>query len=146
MLRQKHLAPTYIPSINNDIKQWLKHRQEVLVHYSQLCSSQRSQGEILEIFCQLLMDYVSFGHFKMFEKLAETSHFFQSDIPRLDKKLLDKIALTTDITLDFNDKYTQPKSLADLPKDLSVLGENLANRMDWEDQLIKAYSNFYSGL
>jgi len=119
------------------VNQWLKHRQEVLVHYSQLSVSQQNQTETLQEFCQILMDYVATGHFKMFEKLADCYSNSQSSSLELDGNLLKKILLTTDVVLDFNDKYTNTENLETLPFDLSHLGESLANRMDWEDEFIK---------
>lgn len=85
------------------------------------------------------MDYLSSGHFRIFEKLAEYCSACQPHFSGLDANLLKKISQTTDTALDFNDKYTNPKSLETLSEDLSHLGVNLANRMDWEDALIKNY-------
>ena len=122
--------------IDNLLNQWLKHRQEVLVSYSQLCVEEENKHENLDEFCQVMMDYVATGHFKVFEKLAEFHHASQPYSQDLDAVLLKKINLSTDAMLDFNDKYTD-KNLDQLALDLSHLGESLANRMDWEDEFVR---------
>jgi regulator of sigma D len=75
----------------------------------------------------------------MFEKIAEVDLKRNPQSGGLDSDLLSKISVTTDIALDFNDKYTEMDNLEELSLDLSHLGENLAHRMDWEDKLIKSY-------
>jgi regulator of sigma D len=144
LLQPKKAVSSLQPHIDLIIQQWLKHRQELLIQYSQVCASHHSDLEKLEVFCQTLMDYLSSGHFKVFEKLAE---YYQTQHPHssgLDTNALKNISKTTDIALDFNDKYTNPKSLETLSEDVSYLGVNLANRMDWEDILIKNYLQFSS--
>lgn len=127
------------------IEQWLKQRQTLLVIYNQMCQTKSSlnnpfKPQTLQSFCQILMDYLSAGHFKIFEKLAE-AYQVNGTLPAqaLNDALLDKILFTTNIALDFNDKYTNPENLRDLSGDLSNLGENLAHRMEWEDSLINTY-------
>ncbi len=139
MLQPKRVISPLRPNIDPLIQQWLKHRQELLIQYSQACAAHHSDLESLEVFCQTLMDYLSNGHFKIFEKLAECYKVYQPHSSGLDANLLEKISKTTDIALDFNDKYTNPKSLESLSEDLSCLGVSLANRMDWEDILIRDY-------
>ena len=148
MLRQAKMESTFVPKTDHSMKLWLKQRQELLVIYSQLCGiEQPSESfEKLQVFCQSLMDYLSIGHFKMFEKLAEAHYHLSPHTKGLDGSILQKISDTTDIALDFNDKYTDSESLEDLSEDLSVLGENLAHRMDWEDKLINTYLKLSSNL
>lgn len=128
------------------IEQWLMQRQTLLVLYNQICPSKASEpnpfrSKALQTFCQILMDYLSAGHFKIFEKLAEAYHQSESasDYQKINNMLLEKILYTTQIALDFNDKYTDSSNLKELSDDLSSLGENLAHRMEWEDKLIKTY-------
>lgn len=147
-MRQAKTGTSCVPKTDHSIKLWLQQRQELLVIYSQLCGIEKPSEsfEKLQVFCQNLMDYLSIGHFKMFEKLAEAHYHMSPNTKGLDGSLLQKISDTTDIALDFNDKYTDSNSLEDLPEDLSLLGENLADRMDWEDKLIKTYMQLSSEL
>jgi len=144
LLRQQKIELSPCSEIEPHIKHWLKQRQALLVIFSQLCESNRAKSDKLHTFCQSLVDYLSTGHFQMFEKLAQAQAAYLPHSKGLDGNILDSISQTTDFALDFNDKYTDPKSLTDLSRDLSLLGENLANRMDWEDNLIKNYWNISS--
>ncbi len=145
MLHQQTFQITPSPTVDPLMKQWLKQRQDLLVLYSQLSVTKifdTPEKENLELFCQTLVDYISIGHFKMFEKIAEFYQNYQPNAAGLDGELLNKILETTDIILDFNDKYLDLDNLSALSEDLSHLGETLAHRMDWEDGLIKAYLQF----
>lgn len=136
MLHQTRPSSFSKSQIDQLVKEWLKHRQEVLVHYSQLSTIDENHEELLQTFCQILLDYVAAGHFRMFEKLAEFHIASKKTVP-LDGNLLKKILITTDVVLEFNEKYTEPKNLEKLSFDLSHLGETLANRMDWEDEFVQ---------
>jgi len=54
------------------------------------------------------------------------------------KEIYPEFSLTTDAAISFNDKYDNVEKMEifeDLEQDLSVLGENLAKRIDLEDRL-----------
>ncbi len=140
----KKIEPSSTPCIQHLTKQWLELRQVVLVHYSELCTTKEPKPNLLKKFCQHLMDYVSMGHFKMYEKLAEHHETNQTYSKGIDKTLLSNITNNTETVLDFNDKYTEPKNLDTLSADLSQIGEILAHRMDWEDALIAGAEPRYS--
>ncbi len=114
---------------------WLKERQELLVLYTQASEN----STLLERFCQILVDYISAGHFEIFEKLAQAKEICTPDQPGLDVTLLEKISKTTLTALDFNDNYADNPSVYGLSKALSELGEQLAHRLEWEDQLLQTY-------
>ncbi len=137
LLQQNSAQSLPRPKMNLLIKGWLKQRQELLVLYSQLCETNRLDPQKLELFCQTLMDYISAGHFKVFEKVAESYPDYQQK--GLDPNLLEQISSTTDFSLDFNEKYTEPTGFESLLQDLSELGEHLAHRMDWEDKILGPY-------
>ena len=61
-------------------------------------------------------------------------------ISELAEKLYPRISETTEAALDFNDKYDCDESeiSEDLGNDLSRLGEELAVRVELEDQLLSA--------
>jgi regulator of sigma D len=103
----------------------------------------RSSGPVqavLQQFCQVLVDYIAAGHFALYGRILDGSERRQ-ELLRLAEKLYPRISETTDVAVDFNDKYDCgddcdiPESLAD---DLSRLGEQLALRIELEDQLIGA--------
>ena len=131
------------PWAHERIKHWLEARRELLVTFCQLTSikdfhdDDLTQGKQLQMFCQQLVDYISEGHFEIFEQLIHEGHLF-NDAKALasGKKLLPAIYALTDLILDFNDKYLATDDLSSLATDLSVLGENLAQRFEIEDRMV----------
>ena len=79
------------------IRQWLNERQSLLIAYNNLCQTVAKNGSVsnqqMQAFCQLLIDYLSVGHFKIFEKLAEAQA--NTAEPELDKDILAKILRST---------------------------------------------------
>ncbi|GAB2189740.1 sigma D regulator [Sessilibacter sp. MAH2] len=134
--------------VNEIIDRWLAERQELLVLFCSLSgvkSFQDSDPEygpkILKL-CQLLVDYVSAGHFEVYENLIEEGRHFE-DTEGL-KKAADyyqTIDKTTESLLDFNDKYAEIDDLSTLVGDLSIMGETLAHRFEAEDQMIDVLHN-----
>jgi regulator of sigma D len=94
----------------------------------------------IQVFCQVLVDYVSSGHFEVYEKLLASGHFVGED-QALAAKVLPLIEDTTSDVLAFNDKYSTSNSgsvpVVELKSDLSTIGERLEDRFELEDQLIK---------
>jgi regulator of sigma D len=91
----------------------------------------------LKSFSNALLDYLSLGHFEVFENLMEEFPA-DADKPNL-AELLPGITETTEHCMNFNDTYQADDSNSDnLEADLSELGEVLAERFDLEDQLLEA--------
>lgn len=126
------------------VMQWLQERQSLLIVFNELCHTHKdadihTQSYLMQSFCQRLMDYVSMGHFKIFEKLADAQANCSPTRGELDKNLVSRILNSTLYVLEFNDNYEKSPQTNRLTEDLSELGQELAHRMDWEDQLIKIY-------
>jgi len=129
--------------VSNIIDRWLEERQRLLVQYCDLCEfiedgDIESSGKQLQALCQVLVDYVSAGHFEVYERLIAEGHEFN------DKEGLKKAAgeykivdATTEYILDFNDKYQETDDLDALNVDLSKLGESFASRFEAEDKMIE---------
>lgn len=130
--------------VNELIERWLAERQSLIVQYCAISGIHEfsPQGTAnkgrLQKFCQLLLDYASAGHFEVFYQLLREAEAFQDGSAEAAMSLLPKINATTTAALDFNDRYgdTQVPGASVLAKDLSRLGEVLAERFDYEDQLI----------
>ena len=129
--------------VNALIARWLGERQSLIVQYCAVSGVHEfsPQGSAnrnrLQKFCQLLLDYVSAGHFEVYYQLLREAEAFQDGSAEAAKALLPEINGTTAESLDFNDKYADAQTVgANLAKDLSRLGEILAARFDLEDQLI----------
>ena len=94
--------------------------------------------ELLEEFCQVLVDYIAAGHFGLYERIAAGKERRQG-VAETAKKIYPKIEKTTQFALEFSEKYNSEnnnKAVGNLSKDLSVLGEMLSTRLELEDQLI----------
>jgi len=130
--------------VNELIERWLAARQSLIVQFCAISGIHEfsPQGiankNRLQKFCQLLLDYASTGHFEVFYQLLLEAEAFEDGSAEAAKSLLPKINATTTTALDFNDRYVDTASTGSntLAKDLSRLGEVLAARFDYEDQLI----------
>ena len=130
-------------NVTEILDRWLIERRELLVKYGELGEIKTfdganvSHGSKLQAFCQLLVDYVSTGHFEIFEQLAgEGKAFSDRDGLKEGADLMEKIQPSTELILDFNDKYLATDDLEALSQDLSNIGEALAQRFESEDTMI----------
>ncbi len=130
----------------NDVIALVSTRSETLSLYADLAnhrpfSLNKHLHEEIKRFCQALIDYTASAHFQLYQHLAENKERRQAIID-IANKVYDKIAATTDHILAFNDRYgDNSKHIEDTEKveqDLSFLGEILANRIQYEDQIIAA--------
>ena len=125
------------------IERWIEERRELLLKYCELTEvtdfsdPENNYDTELQQFCEIMVDYVSVGHFEVFEQITKEAEIFGND-QGLDKspKLIDKIQTTTELILDFNDKYITAKDLDALIIDLAALGETFVQRFADEDVLI----------
>ncbi|BDF95834.1 MULTISPECIES: Rsd/AlgQ family anti-sigma factor [Pseudoalteromonas] len=135
------------------IDKWLTERQELLVLYCRIAGfspydqKDHALPDQLQIqnFCQILMDYLSAGHFEVYDDIAKACEQKGPSSQKLANELYPRISETTDTALDFNDKYAEVDKedlLNDFDHDLSKLGEALELRFELEDELIdNLYSN-----
>lgn len=127
------------------VERWLEERQALIVQFCalsgvhELSGTNASRGR-LQKFCQLLLDYVSAGHFEIFYELVREAEAFADGSADIAKALIPRLNASTQDALDFNDRYAEAAQapIASLARDLSRLGEILAERFDGEDRLIRA--------
>lgn len=102
-------------------------------------TNRKNAANALQQFCQVMVDYIAAGHFSLYERIVNGTER-RKRIADLAEKLYPRISETTEVALDFNDKYDCEESeiSADLGNDLSRLGEELAVRVELEDQLLSA--------
>ena len=99
-----------------------------------------SAQALLQEFCQILVDYIATGHFGLYERIINGNER-RRRVSKLATDLYPRIAESTQIAVEFNDKYDCEDYCdisQDFESDLSYLGEQLANRIELEDQLIAA--------
>jgi regulator of sigma D len=121
-------------------------RKETLSLYTELASlrpfnEEQDVSVVLQEFCETLMDYTASAHFQLYRFLEDGSER-RANVRTIAKKIYPNISTTTEQFLDFNDKYEVVKKgehFASLGNDLSNLGEILADRILYEDQVISAF-------
>ncbi len=131
----------------NEIKRLIKERNSVLSQYYNLAKHAEDAAtdiaetvELLEEFCQELVDYMATGHFEIYRRIEEGNER-RDDITTLAEKIMPRINDTTQIAVAFNDLYDSTESINEtavkqLPNYLSKLGKELATRIELEDQFI----------
>ncbi|BCX80867.1 regulator of sigma D [Methylomarinovum caldicuralii] len=95
--------------------------------------------QILDRFCQVMIDYISLGHFGVYRRIIEGTERRQRVLEAAEK-YYPAIAEATEVALKFNDQY-ENAHLTDhdvLHQALSELGEALATRIELEDKLLSA--------
>lgn len=97
---------------------------------------------VLQEFCESLMDYTASAHFQLYRFLEDGSER-RAIVREVAEKIYPDISDTTEQFLDFNDKYESEQKgqhFSTLDNDLSSLGEILADRILYEDQVITAFN------
>jgi len=100
--------------------------------------SNKTDATQVQEFCQILVDYISLGHFGIYQRIIDGSERRQSII-KAAAQIYPQINQATEAVLSFNEKYQAPTVemiLNQLPGDLSFLGDQLATRIELEDKLI----------
>ncbi len=126
------------------VEKLLEERAKMLVLYCRAAGldadpPSNSVAKTVQEFCQLLVDYIAAGHFTLYERIVNGGERRQR-VADVANDIYPDIAATTGAALDFNDNYEHPEKVNDdeqLAEDLSVLGEQLASRIELEDKLIK---------
>ncbi|KXS53457.1 MAG: regulator of sigma D [Marinobacter sp. T13-3] len=139
--------------VSDLIDRWLKERQELLVHYCGLSGeTDREDLEALQPkfvrLCEVLVDYVSAGHFEIYEQLIQEAREFDDGGVELAARVYPEIEKTTEVALNFNDQIDDQPLTSALVEErfraLSKLGEVLENRFELEDVLIDQLHNAHA--
>ncbi len=155
MLRKLEKAEQKWGGSNTLIDQWLNNRRNLLINYCQIAGippyevteNSLPAFDSVKAFCDQLMDYVSEGHFEIYNQVVTACEKNGSSSQELAQQLVPQISETTDTALDFNDKYTEAedeKVLFHLDKDLSSLGHAMETRFALEDKLLEVLHTKYS--
>jgi len=134
-------------SVQNRISGWLNERQElihvfcILSDLGKKTSDDKILSKTVQQFCVILMDYVSAGHFEIYDELvAEAKTFNDSNVSIIDH-VYPEIDNSTEIALVFNDKfelqYHDDALFQNITTDLQNLGQSLELRFELEDLLIE---------
>ena len=124
------------------IDRWLQERHALInafdgLHVSDSATASRST---LQKFCEILLDYVSAGHFEIYEQLLSEAEAF-GDKRGLDlaRQIYPRIEAITEVAVAFNDRCDNGDCLNSpgLPDELKRLGQLLHERFELEDCLIE---------
>lgn len=128
-------------AVESLLQSWLKERRDLLVKYTAIAATldrsatAESINAGIERLCQLLVDYVSAGHFEVFYALQREGESFKDGSEVMVADIIPRIGDTTEVILGFEEKYPSG-DMAMLEADLSLLGEVLELRFALEDRLI----------
>lgn len=147
MLEQCQSAKERWGGVHDIIDRWLAERRELIVRMFAvnggrgLDVEEAPIEERIQRFCEVLVDYVSAGHFEVYEQLLrEAQEFRDADLEKV-RAVFVRLEENTEHMLSFNDNYSDVREtrqhLSELDSDLSRLGEQLEERFELEDQLIQ---------
>ncbi len=156
MLKQANNQKEHWGTVDKLVDRWLKERQELILLYCAVDGLREYTPKDtpvtikVQAFCDVLIDYMSAGHFEIYDELLQEAKHFNDDYLDLANSAFPRIQSSTQTAVDFNDKYTRAdiveEQMPELAADLSELGEKLVERFDLEDQLIEALHNCHREL
>jgi len=127
-------------------------RQQTLMAYCNLTGvsspDQSKSGSVKDIapvalqeFLNVMVDYIAMGHFTVYQRIIEGKER-RGAVQSAADRVYPSIGETTDIMVEFNDKYENfdgsDEDQDALRADMSRLGEMLAIRGDLEDEILQA--------
>ena len=127
----------------------LQERQQVLVSMCELAELESSEKPTdtvihnLRSFNQQLVDYTALGHFEIYERIIDGKER-RGNIKKVADRVYPLISKTTQLFVDYNDKYEgtdEAEGLTNLYSDLSMIGEAMAERIESEDMLLREISD-----
>jgi regulator of sigma D len=131
------------------VRKLITERTEMFVLYCRLAGlapyeekPKNGVHELLQEFCQVLVDYIAAGHFSLYERIVSGTER-RKEVSDLAAQVYPRIAETTEAALAFNDRYDTDQLFelsASFHDELSQLGEQLATRIELEDQMLKIMS------
>ncbi len=131
------------------INNLLQERQQVLVSMCELAELESSDVPAdtvihkLRNFNQQLVDYTALGHFEIYELIIDGKER-RGNIKLVADRVYPLISKSTQLFVDYNDKYEgvdEAESLTNLYRDLSSIGEAMAERIESEDMLLREISD-----
>ncbi len=122
------------------IDRWLQERHELIHAYEALHAAPAPAAEDVQRLCQILVDYVSAGHFEVYEQLNHEAKAFGDERGlELAKRIYPRIQAITEMALAFNDRCDNGdcREGVSLSGELKQLGQQLHERFELEDCLIE---------
>lgn len=148
MLNRLESLTQRVGGSNELIDQWLHARKELLVSYCTVIGLKPQKekrtplnDKALENFCHNLVDYLSSGHFHIYDRIIQEVEGTSSPKMALTTKVHPALKNNTQTIMAFHDRYTNIEIDQDICLEfhqaLSDIGEALDARFKLEDQLIQ---------
>lgn len=127
------------------VQKLLSERQEMLSMFCRVAGLEPytesvPSAEVLQEFCQVLVDYSAFSHFEIYERIV-AGRERRGQVVDVAREVYPRIAEASEVAVEFNDKYDASDHTLDLhqlDRDMCKLGEELAVRIEMEDRIIQA--------
>ncbi|AVT56937.1 sigma D regulator [Pectobacterium versatile] len=148
MLNQLQSLTEYVGGNNALIDQWLQARKQLLVAYYHLVGIKPNKEalslldeEALDNFCQSLVDYLSTGHFHLYEKMLHEAATHSEQVLALSTQLDLALQNNTQQIMTFYDSHLAAAidhdNCLEFQQALSHVGEALEERFTLEDNMIQ---------
>ncbi|OYD22880.1 sigma D regulator [Oceanimonas baumannii] len=143
MLGKLEQTKARLGGIHKALDAFLNARQHLLVEYIRLSTNKNLPAkEELHEFCGQLIDYVSAGHFEIYDHVLAAYEASKGNARVLAERIYPRIKRNTDEALNFHDRYHEADDdlmmEMELDQDLNRLGELLEERFSLEDRLVSA--------
>lgn len=130
------------------VRKLLDERQEMLLMFCRVAGLEPFQdttpsADVLQEFCQVLVDYSAFGHFEIYARIV-AGRERRGQVVEVARDVYPRIAEASEVAVEFNDKYDASDhslDLKQLDRDLCKLGEEIAVRIEMEDHIIQALTS-----
>ena len=124
------------------VQKLLTERQEMLSMFCRVAGLEPFKDttpsvDVLQEFCQVLVDYSAFGH-------IVAGRERRTRVVEVARDVYPRIAEASEVAVEFNDKYDASDHALDLhqlDRDMGKLGEELAMRIEMEDRIIEALTS-----
>lgn len=143
MLTQSREPKDHARRVDVLVQRWLQDRQALMVLMTALGDGQAQNASAVPLrvqrLCEALMDYVSAGHFEIYDELLAEAEQRGSQHLAVALALYPQLQATTDVVLQFNDWHEGPAKagiLSRLPQELAELLPALEKRFGIEDRMI----------
>ncbi|AUG98753.1 Rsd/AlgQ family anti-sigma factor [Pectobacteriaceae bacterium CE70] len=148
MLKQLQSLTEYVGGNNALIDQWLQARKQLLITYYHLVGMKpnkethtRLDEKALDDFCHNLVDYLSAGHFHIYERMLQEVAPLNEKKRALAAQLDSILQGNTQQIMDFYDSHLvaaiDQDNCFEFQQTLSSVGESLAMRFTLEDHMIR---------
>lgn len=130
------------------VRKLLHERQEMLTMFCRVAGLEpftdgKPSVDVLQEFCQVLVDYSAFGHFEIYDRIV-AGRERRTQVLDVAREVYPRIVEASEVAVEFNDKYDASDHTLDLhqlDRDLCKLGEELAVRIEMEDRIIEALTS-----